>query len=511
MKQPSSFSRRRFVRRAGSAAIAVIAAGFSVPRLWAQPSRQFRPEQFGAKGDGRTDDTEAFQSLGRAVTDAGGGTIVLRPRAIYRVGRQVASGGRADFAFGAQPMLLIEKVNGLVIRGNNATLRLNDGLRYGSFDPVSGERFDPPRNQVTKRGIAAVVGKMIEVSDSSDIRISDLVLDGNMDRLVVGGEWGGAEIQLPATGLQLTRVSRVLVENIRSHDHGLDGVYLYGRNIAANGGPPDQILLRNVHCDRNGRQGMSIVGGKGLRFERCTFSNSGQGRVASRPKAGVDIEPNGRNWSTDATFVGCEFTNNRGVGLVADTGNSHTLAVLDCTFWHGFAASPGVTLNSGDALWLGREGVRIERCRVHGTVTHMPASAKIVQTSFDDDVHPKYGRAAQTRRYLLSNASGTFSNCSFAVVGGGRLGLIHARPAIVLRGCRLHFGGTGVPAGGAVAVFSAQTTLQDVSFSEAVGNSGGRLFIADNGATLVGKVTVSGPHVRWHKTDGPIGNIASAS
>lgn len=45
----------------------------------------FRPEDYGAKGDGVADDTKAFQDLTTAVTAAGGGTIWMRPGANYLV------------------------------------------------------------------------------------------------------------------------------------------------------------------------------------------------------------------------------------------------------------------------------------------------------------------------------------------------------------------------------------------------------------------------------------------
>ena len=505
MSQFPPIGRRPFLRGAA----AIIAAGSAAGRALARPGDELRPEQFGAKGDGRSDDTPAFQAMGRAVSERGGGTIVLRPRATYRLGRQTASRDGSTFAFSPQPTLPIDGVNGLVIQGNGAILKLNDGLRYGAFDPATGRRYDhPEKGGFTRRAYAAIVGRLIEITNSSNVRIADLVLDGNADQLLIGGRWGDTGIQLAATGLSATRVDRVLIENVVSRNNGLDGIYIRGRNVSEAEGAPDDIVLRDVRCDRNGRQGVSVVGGRGLRFERCTFANTGQGPVASMPKAGVDLEPNGRNWTTDATFEGCAFVNNRGVGLLADTGNSRGLTVRDCTFWQGFAARKGVTLNSGDAFWLGREGVLIDNCRVHGNVTHLPVGARVRGTGFDDAVHPVLGRAAQTRRYLLDAAGGTFSDCSFAVTGGG-IGLIYAKPALVLRRCRLHHSGTGVSAKRALAVFSPATTLENVTFTEPTGPGAARHFIAPGGARLLGKVIVTGPNIRWGSVGGPTGDVAA--
>src|SRR5688572_32008340 len=66
------------------------------------------PEQFGAKGDGRTNDSAAFAALAAEVNRRGGGEIQLR-RAVYIVGRQTqAFRSRASYAF--EPAKIMEFV-----------------------------------------------------------------------------------------------------------------------------------------------------------------------------------------------------------------------------------------------------------------------------------------------------------------------------------------------------------------------------------------------------------------
>jgi len=504
----SSRNRREFL---GSAALLGTAVSLtSGPLRAGSPAAAgtvLRPEDFGARGDGRTDDTAAFQALGRAVSEQRGGTISMQQGATYRVGRQIAALGAGAAAYHDQPMLLISGADGVIIQGNGATLKLNDGLYFGSFDPGTGHRFDPPgKARFTIRSYARVVGKLLEIVDSVNVRIVDLTLDGNMDRLVVGGRWGDVEIQLPATGLQLTRVSRVTVENVTCRNNGLDGIYVSGRNTGQAGGPSDDIVFRHVRSDCNGRQGMSVVGGKGLRFESCTFANTGQGKLSSRPNAGVDIEPNGRNWATDLAFVNCTFLNNRQVGLLADAGNSHTIRVTGCTFWQGFAAGRGTTIGSGDAFWITKDETVIERCQVHGNVTNLAPSVEVRSCSFDDDVHPLYGRSAQRRPYLMAQAAGQFTDCRFEVTGGGGRALIIAKAPLTLQHCRLVFGGTGLPARRAVAFFAPTTTLNDVTISLARSAARERHYVYGGGARLLGQVSL-GSGLHWNSTTGPVGII----
>lgn len=462
-----------------------------------------RPEDFGAKGNGAADDTLAFQALGKAVSDAGGGTIVLRRGATYRVGRQTRGAGEGP-AFLQQPMLRITGADGVTILGQGATIKLNDGLRYGSFDPATGRRFDPPKGKFTDPRYAASVGALVELRACRRVRIEQLTLDGNVDRLVVGGRWN-VDIQLHADGLQLVDVSAVVVEGVVTRNNGLDGVYLRGNGRGSPDAASDAIRFSNVRCARNGRQGMSIVGGAGMRFEHCVFADTAQGPVASAPSAGVDIEPNGRDWASNIAFDACTFINNRGVGLLAAEGASRGVAARNCTFWQGFSGGRG----SGDAFWLTREKATIGGCRVHGNVTNLAADATVTGTSFDDATHPVYGRSAQRRRYLVADVRGTFSDCTFTLRGKGPQALVYATKPVTFRRCVMRYAGTGLSPNLAIAFLNAAVTLEDVTFSEAAGG-GGPFFIHADRPMLKGRVVVTGPRIHWGGRTGPTGNIAAS-
>jgi len=96
----------------------------------------------GAKGDGATNDTAAFQKAAEQIQAAGGGTLAI-PKAVYVVGRQEHVEDKTPY-YQSQGVFAVSKVNFLLIEGNGATLRFAPGLRYGSFDPKSGEVYSPP-------------------------------------------------------------------------------------------------------------------------------------------------------------------------------------------------------------------------------------------------------------------------------------------------------------------------------------------------------------------------------
>jgi hypothetical protein len=209
---------------------------------------------------------------------------------------------------------------------------------------------------------------MIQVSDSSDVLVEGLELDGNNQDLVLGGEWGDTGRQTAATGLWFNRCRDVRVVDVHTHHHGLDGI-----TVLYLGALPDERMphtLERVVSEYNGRQGISWIGGRGLEATDCSFNHTGRARnhgggmydgtaVSSRPGAGFDIEPNAGTTqkSRDGLFTRCEFVNNAGAGMVAAAGDGGYTTFVDCTFW-------GTTSYS---VWASQPGLKFQNCRFYGT------------------------------------------------------------------------------------------------------------------------------------------------
>lgn len=357
----------------GSAAVALF---LPHPALSAQ-STPITPEQFGALGDGRTNDSAAFARMARFVSAQGGGEIALRPTT-YIVGGH-APQGSAGYAFAPVPVMDFFGCTGpLIVRGNGARLRCAAGLRYGTFHPVTGRPTQNPMPYIRPGQLASPYKAMISVENcSGPVTISDLELDGNLPQLQLGGPYGDAGWQIACAGVRLVNNggSEQLLR-IHSHHHGQDGIYIDGSPLRLGSG-----LLQEVVSEYNSRQGCSIVGGRNYAFERCRFNHTGKGGLESPPRSGVDIEAEGGKTIRDLRFIECEFSNNTSAGVVADSGPSEGAVFERCRFI-------GTT---GWAAWPKKPRFRFLGCEFVGAIVHAfgdkdpERAAQFHDCSFRDD------------------------------------------------------------------------------------------------------------------------------
>ena len=409
-------NRRRALTATTRTSVALLVAATS-PACGQAAGGVFTPEAFGAKGDGRTNDTAAFARLAAAVTAADGGRIVLR-RTVYLVGEQRPGPLLEPYSFAPAKCLQIAGCSRpLAIEGNGATLRCAPGLRYGVFDR-EGRRVDHPLPYTQPGQLASPYDYLVLIERcDGGVTIHDLELDGRVDTLSVGGPWGDQGYQIPAVGLFLRdNAGDEIVRNVRTHHHAQDGLMIAGtaRNKAG-----AVKLLQNVRAEHNGRQGCSVIGGAGYRFEGCRFAHTGRGPVASPPGAGFDIEAETAA-IRDLRFSRCEFSDNVGCGMVADSGDSANVRFDDCRF-------VGTTNWS---IWPNKPGFRFTRCEFVGAAVRCFGSpdqelaTRFVNCRFTDDP----ARSPTGKVYangpiadLSDSRNVTFQSCVFLALHGAQL------------------------------------------------------------------------------------------
>lgn len=209
---------------------------------------------YGAKGNGISDDTEAIQ---RALDSS---EELYIPDGTYMI----------DATTGLRP-----RSNQTIRLSENAVLKVipNSSVYYHVFD----------------------------IEDVSNVTIAGGTLVG--DRYAhngTEGEWG--------FGVLISSNTRnIVVRDMVARDFWGDGYYIGGNTSSL----PTDILLENVTSDNNRRQGLSITQARNVIVRDSVFKNTN----GTAPEAGIDIEPNENDLVENITIINTALTGNRGGGI----------------------------------------------------------------------------------------------------------------------------------------------------------------------------------------------------
>lgn len=146
------------------------------------------------------------------------------------------------------------------------------------------------------------------------------------------GEWG--------MGINILDSRSIEIENIFVEDCWGDGIYVGGAN------PSSEILIDNVRCENNRRQGISVVNCDGMIIKNSTFSLT----KGIAPQSGVDLEPNKGQMVKNIKIDSCNFVNNTGWGFLiyAGTGLVSDIELRNSYFEKNVQS--GINLLGGDPM-----------------------------------------------------------------------------------------------------------------------------------------------------------------
>ncbi|HPU05677.1 MAG TPA: right-handed parallel beta-helix repeat-containing protein [Thermogutta sp.] len=118
--------------------------------------------------------------------------------------------------------------------------------------------------------------------------------------------------------LSLRGCRNVIIDGLKLCESGGDGIYL---GAGKNGEPNEKIVIRNVVCDRNYRQGISVITARDLLIENVVLSNT----AGTPPEAGIDFEPNrATEVLINCVMRNCLIENNRGYAIHLYAGAMNT-------------------------------------------------------------------------------------------------------------------------------------------------------------------------------------------
>jgi parallel beta helix pectate lyase-like protein len=377
------------------------------------PADAVHVSAFGAKGDGVTNDTDALHEAAQAIQRRGGGTLVFEAKT-YVIGKQLFDGSPLGWAYQPSPVIDIRGCpRKVTLIGNGARLRSSPGLRFGTFDPRTGRATKNKMPFTDQRQLASPYRAAIWLQDNrGGLEVSGFELDGRINQAIVGGPWGDTGWQINHCGLWIyNNTGAHLIKDVYSHHHGQDGMVLF-TEIRSENSPAVPMRVENFRGEYNGRQGISLTGGRGVTFVNCQLNHTGKnGVVASNPGGGIDIEAE-MSLIRDVTLIDCEFDNNYGQGMVADTGNSAGITLQRCKFI-------GTT---NYAAWPNKPRIRFYDCEFVGAITRCfedpegtELATQFVRCRFSDDPARSPTRTVYGERVDLGGSGqGTlFQDCQF--------------------------------------------------------------------------------------------------
>ena len=159
----------------------------------------------GAKGDGTTNDTTAFQKAAAAINAAAGGTIYIPP-GNYVVGRQNPAGGTY---IGEHVLHIQDCPDPVLIFGKQARLVAADGLRIGLFN-----------------GWKAYAYEMMLLENNASVTVRNLELDGNLSGAIAGDPVGSGILPTSGNGISAYNNWQLLLENVHVHSHTMRGLHI---------------------------------------------------------------------------------------------------------------------------------------------------------------------------------------------------------------------------------------------------------------------------------------------
>lgn len=333
---------------------------------WSQKPVTKSIKDFGAKGNGKTDDQDAFKKASAFFNGRKGHGKLIIPKGTYIVGRQKFTGAddkKQGMAYVGEYVLELNNCDQFAIEAQSGVvLKHRDSLRLGTFSPKTGQSFrhniKDIQTQAAYSSYATIAGCMIFLNGCSNIKISGLKLNGNSDNFKFGGNWGIGRnpFELIHYGIYLMDSHDVKIQQCVIENFACDGIYIsnMGQQVKTY-----KINIDNCRVNFSGRNGLSWIGGENIRVTNSTFSNSGRGVVHESPGAGIDIEMENSSFCRNGYFYNCRMINNVGSGITSGSGAVSS----DVLFEKCIVASPeyySVFVNAASHVF--------RDCKFYGTV-----------------------------------------------------------------------------------------------------------------------------------------------
>ncbi|MCE7041276.1 right-handed parallel beta-helix repeat-containing protein [Dyadobacter sp. CY312] len=329
-------------------------------------------KDFGAKGDGISDDSEAWSRVITHYNLHKGGTLIV-PEGIYRVGAQKTNwNSRKDVNYSSPKYnTTLSEIDGLLIQGTLkggkivSIFKYLSGIKYGFFNPDTGTQgLDVTLSSHASPGTFLTLGW-----DCKNVIIKNLELDGNFSEAnykAAPKDMKGPD--LTYSGIASYMARNVVIENVYAHHFGLDGIYIQTPREKLTPGK-FHTTLSKVRSEYNGRQGLSFTVGSNLKVINSSFKYTGMGGIRISPCANVDIENHDNTGAplANSIFENCIISSNQGgSGSVNIAGKVDNIHFKNCVIDAGPKIKDTNRIYSVQMNFSPSRNVSFDNCKLTG-------------------------------------------------------------------------------------------------------------------------------------------------
>ena len=192
-------------------------------------------------------------------------------------------------------------------------LKLSNGLKVGSFGPITGLPYDQGSLETPLFDYNANTGVIFKIRKAPNIKVLGGIINGNLGGAVWGGKFGNTGYQTLCYNMWVNESLGVEFIDHISINSPVDGVYFQH--------PTEFTKLNIVKASKFtrcrfsdcGRNCFSLTGGRSVIFDSCIFNNSGRRANAisnnySGPESCMDIEAES-GFPSDVSFKSCKLFN----------------------------------------------------------------------------------------------------------------------------------------------------------------------------------------------------------
>lgn len=338
-------------------------------------SKKVYAVDFGVKADG-SDDTAALQALSVAVSAMTDPVVeVVFPQGVSRVGYQdQAPTSTSGYSFRPGYVAVNGNVGWFFVNGRSGTtiinargwtIKLNDGMKHGSFNPSTGLAHTST-SPFRDTNYQAYAGNLVAFKGCERVIRIGLTVDGSADTATWGGVYGDTGWQCISFGIWDAANIRVEAYDDVVTNCLLDNLYIStgsGWPPSTTGVQPSSDYYNGTYTDGR-RQNITIAGGQNIRFHGGTAARAGRtsinaGSYYSAPEANVDIETES-GAVQDVVFNDFKMLyGGKNSFLAASFNNPFTRATLNrCTLRSNSSIAQIYTTGSG---------IRFNDCLIEGS------------------------------------------------------------------------------------------------------------------------------------------------